>query len=219
MRITNCIYTLETASIQRRYGEMVCTTTAYAVIQPDGITLIDTGFPGHEEELLREAMKLEQQELPVKQILLTHADLDHMGNAAWLQEKTGCPVYLSPKEASYLTGARPRLPVKEEMCRLFGLRSPHYRFYPEDGVLGDFQVIPTPGHTAGHVCLLYHGVLFGGDAFSCFDGVLQTSKPQWTEDLEQAQRSLDALRACPCSILCPAHGAPTKRKNHWQEGT
>ena len=41
---------------------------------------------------------------------------------------------------------------------------------PEDGMIGDIKVIYTPGHTVGHVCFLYKGIMFAGDLFSTKNG-------------------------------------------------
>ena len=66
----------------------------YAVLEPDGLTLIDTGFPDRGMEILNEVRELGKRKIDIKQIFLTHSDLDHMGNAAWIQDKVGCPVWV-----------------------------------------------------------------------------------------------------------------------------
>ena len=68
----------------------------YAIKNEHGVSLIDTHFPGKGEEIAAELHAAGME--PVARILLTHSDMDHTGNAAFLQKKYGCPVYLSARE-------------------------------------------------------------------------------------------------------------------------
>lgn len=214
MRITNQVYTLEATMKPVDYQGTKCSTTAFAVIEPSHITLIDTGFPGYQKELLDEINKLGKHKLPLKQIFLTHTDLDHMGNARWIQDKTGCDVYVSRREEPYLTGKKERLKKKQEMINFFGLEVPKYKFYPDDGKIQEYTFIPTPGHCEGHVCVLYRNVLFCGDALLFQNGTLTPANPLWSEDMEQAKASAEKLAHYKFSIICPAHGTSTKRKDY-----
>jgi len=214
MKISPDVFMLEITRGKFMYQDRACYSMVYAVREPDGITLIDTGFPGFAYGILEELRTLGQHRLPLKQILLTHADLDHMGNAAWLQEKTGCPAWISMKEKVYVTGERSRLPEKQQMCKDCGLQIPRLQFYPPNRRVGEFEILDTPGHSAGHVCILYHGILFGGDLFSIADGTLQGANPQWSEDMETARRSLESLKPYKFTMLCPAHGLPDRRRDY-----
>ncbi|WP_434310462.1 MBL fold metallo-hydrolase [Hominifimenecus sp. rT4P-3] len=214
MKIKENIYMLECTRKKVLYHDRECDSMVYAVLEADGITLIDSGFPPFAYEILEEIRLLGQHRLSLKQILLTHGDLDHIGNAAWLQDKTGCNVWISQEENVYLTGERKRLPNKQRMCEEFHLQLPRVEFYPPSRMVGDFQIFDTPGHSRGHVCILYRQVLFGGDLFSFSGGSFSGANPEWTEDMEQAARSLDCLRSLKFSMLCPGHGIPDKRRNY-----
>ena len=92
----------------------------------------------------------------VKMILLTHAHFDHTGGVAELcASLPGVPVYLHPADAALLDS---------EVFPAIGAATVPY----EDGdtvQLGELtiQVLHTPGHTPGGVCLLVGDALFTGD--------------------------------------------------------
>lgn len=155
MKISQNIYMLETTTKPIIWKGRACYAMVYAVLEQDGITLIDTGFPSQGMEILNEVRELGKRKLDVKQILLTHADLDHMGNAAWIQDKVGCPVWISEKELIYTDGRKPRFGEKQEMAETFQLVNPRFSIYPSSGKLGGFEIIETPGHSEGHVSILY----------------------------------------------------------------
>ena len=181
----------------------------YAVVEETGITLIDSGFPTFADRILEELDRLGGG-LPLQQILLTHADLDHIGNAYDLQRATGCKVYISERELPYMTGARRRFGIKQDMYDACARPAPELEVYP-DPFPGDFTVIPTPGHSAGHVCVLYKDILFAGDLCSYVDNRFAGPNPLYTEDLETAERSLRLIGGYPFKLLCPAHGMPAER--------
>ena len=219
MKISQNVYMLETTMGPTLWKGRECFSMVYAVLEEDGITLIDTGFPDKGMEILNEVRELGKRKLDVKQILLTHADLDHMGNAAWIQDKVGCPVWIAEKELIYTDGSKPRFGEKQEMAEAFGLTNPEFSLYPESGRLGEFEIIETPGHSEGHVSIIYgKKILFGGDLFFCKDGKLSSANPVYSEDVAQAEKSLEELLTQKFTILCPAHGEPEKRKNvKWKE--
>ena len=92
----------------------------------------------------------------VKMILLTHAHFDHTGGVAELcASLPGVPVYLHPADAALLGS---------EVFPAIDAATVAY----EDGdtvQLGELtiQVLHTPGHTPGGVCLLVGEALFTGD--------------------------------------------------------
>jgi glyoxylase-like metal-dependent hydrolase (beta-lactamase superfamily II) len=80
-------------------------------------------------------------------------------------------------------------------------------------------IVPTPGHTDGHVALHFpdRDALIMGDAIVTLDPYTGGTGPQIvaraaTADSPEALRSLDAIVATGASILLPGHGEP------WTEG-
>ncbi|MBI2872263.1 MAG: MBL fold metallo-hydrolase [Chloroflexi bacterium] len=118
--------------------------------------------PGGEVE--RIMLYVARDDLKVKLIVNTHGHMDHTGAVAAIQGATGAPYALHPLDVETMrrSAARGQLTIP-------GFQSP-----PEPEVeLRDgekvevnglsFQVLETPGHTPGSVCLYGHGVVFTGD--------------------------------------------------------
>jgi len=110
--------------------------------------LIDPG--GESEKLLA---LIEQEQLTLDKILLTHGHLDHVGAAKELSIKTGAPI-IGPHEADMFWFEQ--LPVQAQMFSFPMLEA----FLPDQWLQdGDIvqvgkislDVLHCPGHTPGHV--------------------------------------------------------------------
>lgn len=109
--------------------------------------------PGDEVEQLLEVVR--EQRLDVRHILLTHAHVDHVAGLTAARKQLGAPIWLHAAD----------LPLYEAaltQARFFGFTidppPPVDRFY-EDRAAIEFgtyraEVLHTPGHTPGGVCLL-----------------------------------------------------------------
>jgi len=180
----------------------------YAIVQDDGAVLIDTSMPGPGQAIAAEVRASGID--TVKAILLTHHDVDHIGNAALLQDEFGCPVYISATDLDYVTGAKHREKTKRLIGALIKVRPPKdLRPLPEGQLLG-VTILPTPGHTPGHTCYLSDGVLFAGDLMSTRDGVLRHSQPIMTWNMPDVLRSVASIKSCGAKWVCPGHGAPVQ---------
>ena len=67
----------------------------------NGLFLIDTGSPGHQDKVLSKMRELGRSDL--KLIWITHAHYDHYGSAAALRRITGAIIGIHPADASSLT--------------------------------------------------------------------------------------------------------------------
>src|SRR5689334_10982718 len=108
--------------------------------------------PGDEvDDLLAAARRLD---LTIRDILLTHAHLDHVTGVARAKRALGVPVWLH-KDDNFLYEA------VVQQGQMFGLRvepqPPVDRFYDGEGPLRfgryEVRVLHTPGHCPGGVCL------------------------------------------------------------------
>ncbi|MBE2199824.1 MAG: MBL fold metallo-hydrolase [Anaerolinea sp.] len=192
----------------------------YLCVEGDGLTLIDTGMPRRAQLVWDLLAQLGRPSADLTRILVTHADLDHAGSAAVIQEQSGAAVYAGTLAASLLTQGKP----PTHMPRLVQFMLDHflrYRALPAatitsfaDGdvlpVLGGLHVLATPGHTLDHFSFYSPtlGVLFAGDALNTRNGRLQATPPSITADPDAARRSALRLLALAPAVIACGHGKP-----------
>ncbi len=119
------------------------------------------------DEATRIALAVEQTNLEITQILITHAHIDHVGAVAALVDEYSCPV-LMHAEAEPMLG---QLPTQAMMMGLRFGKVPAVDRHIEDEEtikVGDQQLrsLYTPGHAPGHIAFYIEsqGLLFSGDA-------------------------------------------------------
>lgn len=203
LKVTNNVYALD--STKGNY--------AYIVIGEE-IVLVDTGRPGQGKGILKELESLNIKPQDIKHILLTHHDVDHIGNLALLEAETGAKVWASKEDIPYIRGEKNREGIKRLVSIIMKVKKPeNINSYPEDRKIGDIKVIPSPGHTPGHVCVLHKDVLFAGDLIRTSKGQVETmsSFMNWNTDL--SKESAKKVANLSFNWICPAHGEPVERDN------
>ena len=80
---------------------------------PDELTLVDTGIPGAKTLVLSAIQQLGKSPENLKHILVTHADIDHVGSLAGLAVATGATVVASEESKAYIEAAKspPHVPA------------------------------------------------------------------------------------------------------------
>lgn len=99
---------------------------------------------------------LQRHGLTVKQIVITHAHIDHIGGAAKLKRITGAPVLLNANDQALLK-------MLDVQAIWLGMRPPETTDIDANLTTGDklhtgalvADVMHTPGHTEGSVCLYF----------------------------------------------------------------
>jgi len=194
----------------------------YLIIDPDGLTLIDSGIPGSEKKILKYINSLGYKSTHIKRILITHADFDHIGGLAALKKVSGASVYASKIEAEAIGIGRSSRQLKPEKLKLkimYALANRFAKTAPVQvddflvggqilDVLGGLQVVATPGHTPGHLSFFSPsaGILFSGDSMVSDDNGLQRSVKDNTWDHAMAIESVRKQVALGASIVCTGHG-------------
>jgi glyoxylase-like metal-dependent hydrolase (beta-lactamase superfamily II) len=200
MKFTDNVYALD--STQGNY--------AYLILGRETI-LIDTGMPWQGKKLLAELHSLGVGMADIKHILFTHHDIDHIGNAALLQKETGATLWASQEDIPFISGEQKRPGFKRLFASIGDHRIQGVQPYPADGKVEQITVIPTPGHTPGHVCLLYKDVLFIGDLLNNRSGSFALMPPFMTWNRALARQSAGIIESHPFKWICPAHGTPAQR--------
>lgn len=196
---------------------------SYLLVDPDGLTLIDTGIPGSAIKILNFIKRLGYAKRDLNRILLTHADWDHAGGLAMLKRATGARVYASMYEARAVASGRFPRSLKTDnilykpifaLAESVGRISPaHVDEHLSDGqvlpVLDGLSVVDTKGHTPGHMSFFAPsaGILFSGDSILSRKDRLVGSHGSVTWDQEKANASVLKQLALRARIVCSGHGA------------
>ncbi len=136
-------------------------SNCYVIPAGENAIVID---PASSEEVLA---LLENEELTLGGIIITHGHYDHFAGAAALKERTGAPVYAPDLDAEMYKSAEKSWAWFMQGTD-FRPITPDYLFSDGDkfSVCGtEFSVMTCSGHTAGS-CLLFcekWGVIFTGD--------------------------------------------------------
>ena len=153
--------------------------------------------------------KVEDLQLDIKLIALTHGHIDHIGALKKIKEATGAEVAVHGDDAKSIGGKQP-------LSMIFGL------FYPtplppdrllKDGdsiEVGDlhFAVLHTPGHTPGGICLLGEGVVFSGDTLFNHS-VGRADLPGGSYDKLMGSIQTKLMTLPDETIVYPGHGPDT----------
>jgi len=151
--------------------------------------LIDPGFDA--EKILN---KIEENQIKIKYILLTHVHIDHIAELITIQQKLKAKTLLDKHEVdSEVYGS----PIDESDILNIGEQ--------------EIQVIETPGHTAGGLSFLYNNqYLFTGDTLFCKGIVGRTDL--FGGNKEDIRRSISKIMKLPEDIfICPGHNYEGKK--------
>jgi glyoxylase-like metal-dependent hydrolase (beta-lactamase superfamily II) len=181
----------------------------YLVLHPEPM-LVDTGTPGSLPGILRAMRRVGVSPESLRRIVLTHCDIDHIGNARALQRISGAEVCACHSDVPYILGELPLPPLRRFIGAMLarGFRPPNIDRLLYDGdEVGDYTVLHVPGHTPGHIGLLRGAVLIGGDAV--VGGRHPRPAPNiFTWDHAAARRSIERLANLDFDLLLPGHGTP-----------
>ena len=118
--------------------------------------------PGDEPDRILEFIR--ENALRVKYIVCTHGHFDHVGAVSDIKKETGASVVIHREDLAVYIRAK-------DQAALWGFdldsQPPPDSFVSEGDILGigdlRFEVLHTPGHSPGGICLYGEGILITGD--------------------------------------------------------
>jgi glyoxylase-like metal-dependent hydrolase (beta-lactamase superfamily II) len=224
---------MEVFLLEIKYSQLGHDEVLYPVLlrNTSELVLVDCGYAGS-LPLLQEAASKHGLSLDnLTGILITHHDIDNMGGLHEL--KSAYPkvkVYASAIEAPYISGQAKSLRLQQAEALYHTLpeeQKAGARQFQEtlravqpvtvDVVLsenrlpaswGDIRIIPTPGHTPGHIAvyLPQSKTLLAADAVVVEHDELELANPTYTLDFEQAVMSVRKLQQLALNRIICYHG-------------
>ena len=187
-------------------GPLACNCSILADETARRATVVDPG-----DDIQKILAVLAQHHLTVEQIVVTHAHIDHVGGAVRLKRLTGAPITMNQLDL-------PLLKMMDTQAGWLGVAAPEVSDPDVDATdlmalrvaEEPAEVLHTPGHTEGSICVHLPGpqLLLAGDTL--FAGSIgRTDLPGG--DLKKILRSLKErlLPLADATRVIPGHGAVT----------
>nr|UWI50397.1 MBL fold metallo-hydrolase [Clostridioides difficile] len=201
----------------------------------DEVTLVDTGLPG-KGDLIIEALNNSNTRFDkLKNIIITHHDIDHIGNIKYLREKSknDIKVYAYESEVNYITGDETpfKLYMLEQMidslndkmldmlnAMKLGFKSSYTAVdislnnHEVLNLSEEVEVIHTGGHTRGHICLYLRKskVLIAGDLLEIKDGKLRPVDVMYSDN-QELTKAIKKLSNYDIEEIIFSHGGLYKK--------
>jgi glyoxylase-like metal-dependent hydrolase (beta-lactamase superfamily II) len=165
--------------------------------------------PGDDIEQVLDLVR--EHRLTVKQIVITHAHIDHVGGAMKLKKATGAPILLNQSDYALLE-------MLDVQAAWIGMPNPGEVRIDQNLGNGDkiaagslgAEVLHTPGHTEGSICLYFapEKKLIAGDTL--FAGSIGRTDLPGGSYRKIIQSLHERVLALPDeTVVVPGHGALT----------
>lgn len=192
--------------MEYRYGNVymkrIFYFNLYVIKGKDGDILIDTGFIG-----MKRIIKKWLDQFNIKLIILTHAHVDHVWNAAYLSKLYNAKIAMSSDDIINLDNSRIHAKPLKKKYGLWtkfmnlGMRLFKTKEFKVDIILKKnsklkkygncIKIIDLSGHTDGSIGILYNNYLFAGDAL-VYRGKYPTVAYQ-CQNINNAKSAVDVI--------------------------
>lgn len=231
MKLTNYLYSLDINVSFMGHNSLI--TPALIKTSSETI-LIDTGFPNTLDSFESELKKLNLTISDLTGIILTHQDIDHVGNVSQMKKlNNNIEVMALNEEVPYIDGTllphklnaleenkdnlTPELEARYNMFKKgFANTAVNVDRILTDGetlnIAGGIQVIHTPGHTLGHTCLYFtdNKILIAGDMLFSENNTLKAGRKGINFDDNLYKESLEKLTNYDIQTIVLYHGGVLK---------
>jgi glyoxylase-like metal-dependent hydrolase (beta-lactamase superfamily II) len=167
--------------------------SAYILYRGGEAALVDTGVGGSGAAIQVALGRAGLEWGAIGHVILTHKHPDHVGSVDTVMgQSTGATLY---------AGAADIPEIRSEVTP---------QAVADGETVFDLQIIATPGHTPGHICVLdpVAGILVTGDALVGTPDGVGLPDPSFSEDMTAATESVAKLAGFDYEIALFGHGEP-----------
>ncbi len=190
-------------------------SNCYLIKNNNEFVLIDTASKFDRKKLLSKLIKHNCIPTKLKMIILTHADFDHSGNAAYLKNIYTCPILMHTSEECivsnqdmFINRSHKNKIIKELVNKFLNIEKFETDFFIDLdrslNIIGiPMHFVNISGHSKGSL-----GILIENDILFIGDLIANLNKPKlyFIDSIKDAEKSLDKIQKLNVKKVFPGHG-------------
>ncbi len=192
-------------NLQMFFGRTFPIESNSYLILGEQIILVDTGMRA--EILIKNIENSGVKMSNIDFIVNTHCHFDHIKSNKVLKDAAHAKIAAHMEDEPYISTANPEYTASRFLAN--NLKPVKVdRVLKEGDKLGEYEIVHTPGHTKGSMCLLNRaqGILITGDTIFAQGFTGRTDLPGGSQ--EQLKESLKKLEKFDLEKILPGHNSP-----------